>query len=131
MRITNHNARLRNILLATVGLLAAGFIATTQAGATDTNYLTFSRDVALPGVVLPAGTYKFEIANPEKSQDVVRVSSRDGHVQYMGFTLLADRPAGLPATQRVVFSEGRPDLPLPIAAWFPLGTSSGRQFVYR
>lgn len=131
MRIKKYSTLLRNTLLATIGLLAAGFLATTQAGSTDTNYLTFSRDVALPGVVLPAGTYKFEIANPDRATDIVRVSSRDGHVHYMGFTLAADRPADLPANQPVSFREGRPGVPVPIAAWFPLGTSSGRQFIYR
>jgi len=131
MRTNNYNTLLRNTLLATVALVAAGFIATTHAGSTETNYLTFNRDVALPGVVLPAGTYVFEIANPETSHDIVRVRTKDGRVHYMGFTLKVDRPAGLAANQPVSFREARPDLPVPIAAWFPLDSSSGRQFLYR
>ena len=41
-------------------------------------YFTFSGPVQLPGVILAAGTYEFEIANPLTSGDIVRVRSRDG-----------------------------------------------------
>ena len=131
MRNITHNTVLRNSLLAAIALVAAGFMATIHAGSSDRSYLTFNRDVALPGVVLPAGTYVFEIANPESSHDIVRVSSKNGRVQYMGFTLRADRPVGLSGNQPVTFAEARPDTPAPITAWFPLGTSSGREFLYR
>jgi hypothetical protein len=131
MRNINHNTLLRKMVLAVIGLVAAGLVATAHARSADRTSLTFSKDVALPGVVLPAGTYVFDIANPDSSHDVVRVATRDGHVRYMGLTLRVERPAGIPASQPVTFGEARADTPAPIAAWFPTGTSSGRQFIYR
>ena len=41
----------------------------------------------MPGVALPAGTYVFEVANPDGGADVVRVLSRDRkQVLLMKFT---------------------------------------------
>ena len=40
-------------------------------------YLTFSGPVQVPGATLPAGTYTFEIANPDTSRHVIRVSEKD------------------------------------------------------
>ena len=40
-------------------------------------YLTFSGPVQVPGATLPAGTYTFEIANPDTTRHVIRVSEKD------------------------------------------------------
>src|SRR5688572_32811430 len=62
-----------------VGLLAV--LATSASGAMmdtrRTTHFTFSGTVQLPGVTLPAGTYTFEVANPDGGSDIVRVLSRD------------------------------------------------------
>ena len=129
MRTFTCSKLLRSLTLtAAVAVAAAAFAATSHAS--DANTLTFSRDVALPGVVLPAGSYVFEIANPTSSGDVVRVR-RDGRVAYMGFTLAVDRPAHMPADQPVTLGEGGSGTPAPIKAWFPIGSSRGHQFMYR
>jgi hypothetical protein len=127
--ITNINL-IRNSVLAAAALVAAGFVATIHARTADINTLTFSKEVALPGVVLPAGTYRFEVANPDSSADVVRVSSRNGRVHYMGFTLRVQRPDGLTRDRAVTFQEARRDEPVPILAWYPLGEANGHQFIY-
>ena len=96
------------------------------------NYLTFSKAVALPGVVLPAGTYTFEVANSDTSANVVRVASRASRRQlYQGFTERVSRPSGLPKDQAVSLGEGSPDVPPPITAWYPLGEAVGHRFIYR
>lgn len=120
-----------NTVLAVVGLVAAGFVATTQAGTPQRAVLTFSGDVALPGVVLPAGSYRFEVVNGDSSSDVVRVSNRNGSIAFMGVTTQTPRPAGLPADQRVTFREAPANSPAPIVAWYPSGMSTGHLFVYR
>src|SRR6266545_2471743 len=60
-------------------LLGLSTVAPTGAASNVTHvaYLTFSRPVQLPGVVLNAGTYIFEQPNPLGAWDFVRVSSRD------------------------------------------------------
>ena len=97
-----------------------------------TNYLTFSKPVALPGVVLPAGSYTFEVANIDTSGNVVRVASRYGRRQlFQGFTERVSRPSGLPKDQAVSLGEASPDAPPPIVAWYPLGEAVGHRFIYR
>jgi len=130
MRPFTHKLVLDTVL-AVVGLVAAAFVATTQARTPETAFLTFSRDVALPGAVLPAGSYRFEVVNADSSSDVVRVSSRTGRVTFMGITTQTPRPAGLPDSRPVTFKEAPPDAPIPIVAWYPAGTSTGHLFVYR
>ena len=113
---------------ATLGLATTVSIG---ASATDnhTTYLTFNRPVSLPGVSLGAGTYIFEM--PELSgHTVVRVLSRDRKLNlYTGLTYRVDRPAGLKRDQVITFGEAPPNVPQPIAVWWPDGWA-GRQFVY-
>ena len=97
-----------------------------------TNYLTFSKAVALPGVVLPAGAYTFEIANPGSGAPVVRVSARETRrVLFAGFTHRINRPQNVPAGQLVSLGEAPAGGAPPIQAWYPNGSASGHQFIYR
>src|SRR4051812_14660360 len=51
------------------------------------NNVTFNRSVALPGVMLSAGAYKFEVLEPGVGVDIVRVWNRDKtRVFYTGIT---------------------------------------------
>jgi hypothetical protein len=92
------------------------------------DYITFSGTVALPGVTLPAGTYRFEI--PTMSTDLVSVSSRDGRQVYLTqFTRTIDRPKG-GEKLNVMLGEHAPGTAPQVKAWFPIGGDSGRQFIY-
>ena len=87
-----------------------GLLATSSARAVSnprrTHFLTFDGTVSMPGVSLPAGTYQFELADPENGSTLVRVSSRDGrHLYWMGFTHPVQRPSGMDETQHIVFGE--------------------------
>lgn len=76
----NHNDRTGNRVLVSVGIaLGVALLATvSQAGSSLVqNQFRFGVAVALPGAVLPAGNYTFEIANPEGSGNVVRVWTKD------------------------------------------------------
>ena len=96
-----------------------------------TNYITFSKPVRLPGVVLTPGTYIFELPDPMGAWDVVSVSSRDHQrVYYTGLTHAVRRPAGLPLDRVVSFDEAPANAAVPIRTWWPIGDSSGRQFQY-
>ena len=110
-------------------VLVTGAIA--MADAHKTTYLTFSRPVSLPGVALSSGTYTFQIANPDTSGDIVRVSSRDGsRVYFMGFTKAINRPNAMSRDQSVSIGEAAAGVAPPVTAWWPLNESTGRQFVY-
>jgi hypothetical protein len=114
-------------------LLGLSTVAPTGAASNVTHvaYLTFSRPVQLPGVVLNAGTYVFEQPNPLGAWDFVRVSSRDRKIVYLtAYTRRVERPRGVPADQMVSFGESRANTPRPIVAWWPIDQSLGHQFVY-
>jgi hypothetical protein len=107
-------------------------VASTHANVetSRTQYLTFTRPVALPGVTLKSGTYIFELADPDAAPDVVRVLSRDRKtVLLTAFTMSIDRPASVPLSQYVSLREVAPDRAMPITVWWS-DPRSGRQFVY-
>ena len=94
-------------------------------------YLTFSRAVALPGVTLDAGTYAFDITNPESSADVVRVrNAQRNKLYFVGLTRTVRRPAALNLDRSVQFGEASKGIPAPILAWYPRGEERGYQFLY-
>jgi hypothetical protein len=121
-------------LVASCALLLG--VAAVEAGPLGTlshrTVLTFSRDVALPNIVLAAGTYTFELADPFASADIVVVRNREQtHVYYMALTNRIERPPSLPPDRSVTFGEARRGMPPPIAAWYPIGESRGYQFNYK
>lgn len=95
-----------------------------------TTYFTFTKPVKAAGVVLPAGSYVFDITNPHTSADVVRVRDRKRMKQYV---LTLTRPVTRPADGRldasIVFGEGSATVPPPIRAWYPAGETTGREFL--
>jgi hypothetical protein len=100
--------------------------------AAKTAYLTFGQPMRLPGVALGSGTYIFEVANPTSGADVVRVMSRDRKTSYFqGFTTRVERRRQLGANAVVSFGESARGSAPPITAWWPLGESTGRAFIYR
>jgi hypothetical protein len=125
----------RTKLVVALGAVVFGMLmgASIYAGSpvNKTMYLTFNRPVALPGVALGAGTYIFEVPAPTSAWDVVQVLSRDRKiVYYAGFTREVYRPEGKSHRQAISFAEAQPDVPQPIAVWWPDGATTGRQFVY-
>jgi hypothetical protein len=117
--------------VAVIALLSA---VSSQAWSplTRPNYLSFTRSVALPGVVLAPGSYTFELASPGMNLDVVRVSSRDGRLIYFtGFTRSVVRPHDLPRGKTIMFGEAAAGEATPIAVWYPMDGSNGHEFIYR
>ena len=122
----------RLVFTAAIAVLALAAAAPSRAALGRWDSLTFNGPVALPGVVLPAGAYTFEVANPDNSLTVVRVSNRaTGRVYFAGFTEQISRPAGLRADQRVSFGEGPRGAAVPIDVWYPSGQLQGHRFIYR
>ncbi len=122
-------------IAAAVGILFVGVaVASTSAwigSPNRTTYITFNQAVALPEVRLAAGTYIFEVANPETKGDVVRVMSRDrSTVHFLGFTHLTTRPKGMPSDAVVSLGEAARGTAPPITAWYAVGAEDGRMFIY-
>jgi len=127
----------RKSMLTVCGVVAVGLLmaATTQATTnsfTRLNHLTFSKSVALPGTVMAAGAYTFEEGPGGVSRDIVLVRERVSQKPiYLGFTRAVERPRGMPVSNPVTFGEAPRGTPTPIAVWFPIGSSTGHEFLYR
>ncbi|HWW84996.1 MAG TPA: hypothetical protein VNZ26_15400 [Vicinamibacterales bacterium] len=116
---------------AVASLLAATTAGQARGTEADTNYLTFSGPVALPGVELRAGTYIFERALPNGDPSLVRVLSRDRRQIFLtAFTNTVRRPESMGPGQVVSLGETTKGVPPPITAWYPLDSSTGHQFLY-
>ena len=124
-------------LLASVVAIASILVASTTQTAsglpplTRANKITFSRDVALPGVTLTAGTYVFEAGPGGTNPNIVRVLSHNRRrLFYLGFTVPRTRPEDAEAGV-LTFGEAAEDGAAPILLWYPIGSNSGHEFVYR
>ena len=111
------------------GVLVGAFAAPARADECDKlTYLTFSAPVALPGVTLPAGTYRF--SHPDCSDHVLRVSSQDGLEVFATLLAIPDTRPAATAEPVVVFEEMRSGAPEGIKAWFYPGETTGDELIY-
>jgi hypothetical protein len=93
-------------------------------------YLTFSGPVQIPGTTLPAGTYTFELASPDSTRHVIRVSSQDGTKTYGLFMTIPNERLDAPDENVVMFNERPVGSPKAIQVWFYPGDRVGEEFVY-
>jgi hypothetical protein len=113
-----------------LGLAISGASAHAWSDASRTTLLTFSGPVGLPGVTLGAGTYTFDVFNPQSGGDVVRVRSKDQrHTYFLGMTNRIERPSGMKPDAFITLGEASKGTVPPIVAWYPGGVD-GRQFHY-
>jgi hypothetical protein len=97
---------------------------------TKLTLLTFSGPVDLPGISLPAGTYRFSLADPETGRRVVKVTSKDGTKTY-GMFLSMSNERVTPTRQPVIlFKEAAAGAPPAVKVWFYPGESYGYEFAY-
>jgi hypothetical protein len=124
----------RRAVLVLCGAAVLGLFAAALGSASTFNkmtYLKFSNAVALPGTTLDKGEYIFAIANPTSSSNVVVVKSRHGSkVHGLFLTRPVIRPATAGNDAMLTLGEARPGTPPPIKAWFPIGETTGHQFIY-
>jgi hypothetical protein len=91
--------------------------------------LTFSAPVEIPGKVLPAGSYTFQLLDSPADRHIVQVFDKDMHLIT---TVLAVPNERLKPTDDTVirFAERPADQPVAIRAWFYPGDNMGQEFVY-
>jgi hypothetical protein len=117
----------------TILFVLAGLIVAPAAHADQSNQatkVTFSQPVQIPGRVLPAGTYWFELPEDISQHYLVRIYSADRTVLYA--TLFAASSERATATDRTVFglAERGSAQPQAIVTWFYPGETTGHQFRY-
>jgi hypothetical protein len=123
----------RKVLCLLAGVVILGALASSPTHAMGDNhraYFTFSQPVHLPGVLLPAGTYVFELQEPVQSWNLVRVSNRKtSQTYFLAFTSPVYRAGGNLDTA-IVLGESPAGTVAPINVWYPQGERIGRQFIY-
>ena len=125
----------RRIVHTVCGIALLGVLATSATGAIADNrrttYFTFSGTVQMPGVVLPAGKYIFEVTNPDGGADLVQVLSRDRkQVHVMRFTRPVYRPQQGTLDAIISLGESSAGNPPALKTWYPRGETRGREFIY-
>jgi len=104
----------------------------TAAAQTRNNrtILTFSQPIEVPGRILPAGTYTFQLADSLSDRHVVQIFNADG--SEIITTILAINNYRMTATDKTVvtFNEAVRGEPEAIRAWFYPGNNFGQEFVY-
>jgi len=121
----------RWLIACSVAMLAMGFATTAHADEWNKlTYFTFSGPVNMPGITLPAGTYRFELADPDSSRRVVRVSEKDGSKSYGIFLSISDQKLEPSDKPLVMFKEMPAGAPQAVQAWFYPGETTGYEFVY-
>jgi hypothetical protein len=122
-------------------VLVSGFLGLTSflvqtAKADEWNKRTefqFSEPVQIPGKVLPAGKYVFELLDSESDRNIVQVFSEDSAgKQSLVATVMAtpDYMTETPDKTIIHFEERNSGTPEAIHNWFYPGDNAGWQFVY-
>lgn len=123
--------RLTLPIVFAVGLVAAMTAAPASAVTYDKlTHLTFSGSVQIPGATLAAGTYRFRLANPDTSRNVIQVLSHDGSIVYAMFHTIPDSRMRVTEDATVTFRETPVGVPPAVRSLFYGGEHRGYEFVY-
>jgi len=117
--------------LFAVTLLAATVLPSARADTWNKKtVVTFSQTVEVPGKVLPAGTYTFQLLDSTSDRHIVQIFDADG--SHLIVTILAINNYRLQPTGETVmkFREAPGDAPEALRAWFYPGDNFGQEFVY-
>ena len=118
------------LITAIVATLLSGWTPARADESSKLTYFTFSKPVQLPGKTLPAGKYRFELADPQESRRVIKVSSEDGSKQ-LAMLQTVEYTMRDPAKDPVVlFGETPASEPLAIKTWVYPGETIGFEFIY-
>jgi hypothetical protein len=97
---------------------------------THATKVTFSQPVEIPGQVLPAGTYWFEVTGDPFSPDFVRISSEDRKKIYATQLTNASERSRPARGTLFIFADQDSSQPEALLQWFFPGEKTGREFRY-
>jgi hypothetical protein len=108
----------------------AAIVAVAQPRWSDRTILTFSAPVEVPGTVLPAGQYVFELADLHSDRHVVEIYNEGGTDLITTSLAIPMRRTEATGDIAVHFSSTPADTPPALKGWFYPGSLNGHQFVY-
>jgi hypothetical protein len=116
-----------------IAIAAATLCVSVPARADESDkltYLTFNKPVQLPGVTLPAGRYRFQLADVEESRRVIKVQSEDGKKQLAMLLTVQNQLRDIPKDPVVLFRETAQGQPEAVRSWNYPGERIGYEFIY-
>jgi LPXTG-motif cell wall-anchored protein len=118
------------IVLACVCLISAIWAPGARADEWNKKtILTFNEPVEIPGRVLPAGTYTFQLMDSPSSRNIVQIFDKDGN--FIANIIAISDYRFEPTDKTVIeFAERPSNSPEAIQAWFYPGDQYGLEFVY-
>ena len=114
-------------------LCTFGVWSPSRANADQSNkltYLTFGNPVAIPGHVLPAGTYTFRLADSSSDRNIVQIFNQAGTQLIATLMTIPDHRTEPTGDTVIKLGEPSGNAPPAITKWFYPGDSSGQEFVY-
>ena len=93
-------------------------------------YLTFSKPIQLPGKTLPAGRYRFQLADTEESRRVIKVQSEDGKHQLVMLLTVPNQLRDIPKDPVILFRETAQGQPDAVRSFNYPGERTGYEFIY-
>ena len=93
-------------------------------------FMSFSAPVQIPGQVLPAGTYLFELADHGSEPNVVQVFSSDRAVLYGTFLTVSTQRQNPTGDTTVTLAEPEAGGTPILVKWFYPGRDIGNEFLY-
>jgi hypothetical protein len=96
----------------------------------QTTTLSFSQTVQVPGRTLPAGTYKFVLADSQSNRDVVRIFNAEGTQLFATIQTVPTQRARETDGTSITLAQrpgGQPDV---LVTWFYPGMDTGHEFIY-
>jgi hypothetical protein len=121
------------LLIALFAMFLALGIAVPASNAADDNQetkLTFSEPVEIPGHILPAGTYWFQLTNNDFNRNIVEIFNQD-RSRVIATLQTVDSYRQKPADDTIIsFAERPADQPEAIRTWFHPGREDGHEFLY-
>jgi len=120
------------LCLFAISLFGAALLPSARAADTwnQKTIITFDQPVEVPGMILPAGTYTFKLADTFADRNVVQIFNADE--SHIITTILVINDYRLKATGKTVmtFNETPGNAPESLRAWFYPGEYFGKEFVY-
>jgi len=122
----------RTVLVAlSIAVISAVTASVARADEWDKlTYLTFSRDVAIPGRVLTAGTYAFRLSDSQSDRHVVQIFNQTGRQLIATLLTIPDYRLSPTDDTVITLGESAGNAPRPVTRWFYPGDTDGQRFIY-
>ena len=127
---------MKKTVVVAVLAICLGFLGTTlfknlMADESDKKtIINFNQPVEIPGMVLPAGSYVFKLADSVSDRHTVQIFSADEKHIYATILAIPDERLQPSDKTIITFEERVQGAPEAIKTWFYPGDNTGSQFVY-